>query len=498
VGCSVAEPIVGACVLVLCTAACQEQDGPLRFCDLAQRFAPPSSRLTADGRLLRDTASRQVVLRGVNAGGRSKLPPFFPFEFRESGQPDQVAAPSFADALRAYVDRLASWGINVVRLPWSWEGLEPTRGTIDETYLARYVEMVRAFGARGIRIIVELHQDVFARPYCGDGFPLWACPQPLPPAPASCAAWYSGYSASPDVDAAFDRFWRNEDGLQDAFIAAWRRVAARTWSVEQVIGFDVLNEPHPGTAEKKLWAEKTLRPFYERLAAELRAAAAPSALIIVEPTGMEGPVTATDLPRPDGSGLVLAPHYYSPIVFLTHAWSEQVDLLAPTRSWDGVAASWGVPFLLGEYGMVASGSGVCDYVRAQQDALDQVGGHGTIWEASMSKVDWNDEGYGLLRPEDGAERPAVAALVRAYPRAIACTLRAFSFDPRGREGTLEWEAKDGVTEIVAPARLYPEGVTARLEGAQGCAVWDATRELLIVATRAAATAKVGFGPGQSR
>jgi endoglycosylceramidase len=490
--------LVGACVLVLCTAACHDDSGPLRFCELAQRFAPPSSRLTADGRLLRDAASRQVLLRGVNAGGRSKLPPFFPFEFRESGQPDQLAAPAFADALRAYVERLASWGLDVVRLSWSWEGLEPTRGTVDETYLARYVEMVRAFGARGIFVIVEFHQDVFARPYCGDGFPLWACPQPLPPAPASCAAWYTGYSAGPDVAAAFDRFWRNEDGLQDAFVAAWSRVAARTFAVEQVIGFDVLNEPYQGTAEKKPWAEQTLRPFYERLAEALRAAAAPGALILVEPTGMEGPTAATDLPRPAVDGLVLAPHYYSPMVFLTHAFDAKVDLLTPTRSWDGVAASWGVPFLLGEYGMVASGSGVADYVRAQHDALDQVGGHGTIWEASLSKVDWNDEGYGLLQPEDGAERPAVAALVRAYPRAIAGTLRAFTFDARAREGTLEWEARDGVTEIVAPARLYPEGVTARLEGAEGCAIWDPARQLLIVATRASATARVSFGPGQRR
>jgi len=84
--------LLSATLCAVAAAGCHAEDGPLGFCDLSQRFAPPSSRLTVDGRALRDAASRQVLLRGINAGGRSKLPPFFPFEFRESGEPDQAAA----------------------------------------------------------------------------------------------------------------------------------------------------------------------------------------------------------------------------------------------------------------------------------------------------------------------------------------------------------------------------------------------------------------------
>jgi hypothetical protein len=42
---------------------------------------PEGGTLVADGTLIRDSLGRQVTLRGVNAGGRSKFAPYMPFDF---------------------------------------------------------------------------------------------------------------------------------------------------------------------------------------------------------------------------------------------------------------------------------------------------------------------------------------------------------------------------------------------------------------------------------
>src|SRR5579863_8060297 len=108
-----------------------------------------TGRVHADGTRLRDELGRQVILRGINCGGRSKWAPYAPFTFH--GDDD------FPRACGRYVDAVARWGVNLVRLPFSWEGVEPERGRTDEPYLARYFGLADALWARGIRVLVDFH-----------------------------------------------------------------------------------------------------------------------------------------------------------------------------------------------------------------------------------------------------------------------------------------------------------------------------------------------------
>ncbi len=416
-----------------------------------------SLRIRIDGHRILDVDGRELLLRGINAGGRAKFPPYAPFAFHESGLAAQQDAPSFDDALNAYADRLQRWGMSVVRLPFSWEALEPERGRYDDAYLQRYEKMVLAYAARGMRVIVDFHQDVFARPYAGDGFPLWACPTPedgsLSPAPAN-PHWFMGYVQDDRVKQAFDRFWADDDGLLAAFEAMWHHMAARMWQHDAVIGFEVINEPGWGTAGMHEWAAQTLTPFYSHMARVIREVA-PDAPIFFDATGADALSCTTGLARPDGEGFVFAPHFYAPEVILEGRWEGDVKSIRPLRRWAELGREWNVPVLLGEFGVTPRAQGCDRYVRANYDALDEHRMHATLWECSTTEDDWNDEGMSVLGP-GGSEGPTVAELVRPYPLAVAGQLTSFRFDAERNEGELRYVARaGGLTEIVLPERRFP-------------------------------------------
>ncbi|MCP4867239.1 MAG: glycoside hydrolase family 5 protein [Proteobacteria bacterium] len=452
-----------------------------------------TQRLTSDGRRLLDSLGREVLLRGINCGGRSKFPPYFPFAFVESGVPGQDLAPTFAEAMEAYCDRLTGWGLNTVRLPFSWEALEPTRGTFDELWLARYVALTEAIGRRGLRVIVDFHQDVFGRPWYGDGFPLWACDRPLLEVPSHSPKWFMGYVNSDDVRRNFDRFWTNDDGLQDAFERMWTKMASTLSVLDAVVGFEVFNEPAWGTADPTTWAQEVLTPFYSRMAAHLHEIA-PDCLVFFDVTGLDAISGTCALERPNGEGLVFAPHYYDPSAILEGKYNGEGDIDGPLAAWAAKGREWDVPVLVGEFGIDPGGLGAAEYVRGNYAALDANLLHGTLWEYSSTFDDWNDEAMSVVDGE-GNEWPTISSLVRPYPSATAGTLQAFEYDPKSREGTWTFEASaGGISELVVPQRLYPGGVSGSIEGSAASMQKDGPRQRLMVRTDADGPMVVKFGP----
>ncbi len=112
--------------------------------------------LKSDGKWIRDEKNRIVILRGVNCGGDSKLPPFEPFQTEKSAE------------------QIRSWGANVVRYVTVWEAIEPEPDVINKEYIKKMKEKVRWLARRSIYVIVDMHQDLYARKFCGDGAPEWA------------------------------------------------------------------------------------------------------------------------------------------------------------------------------------------------------------------------------------------------------------------------------------------------------------------------------------
>jgi len=65
--------------------------------------------------------------------------------------------------------------------------------------------------------------------------------------------WSDAYFTSPAVQTALDNFWKNAPapdgvGLQEHYARAWAMLARRYAEEPAVIGYDLMNEPFPGSA----------------------------------------------------------------------------------------------------------------------------------------------------------------------------------------------------------------------------------------------------------
>ncbi len=306
--------------------------------DRCEIQAPRSEQLSIQGTHIVDEHGRRMILRGVNAGGRSKMPPYVPFDF---------AQDDHAGALAEYLDATAGWGINVLRVPFSWAAMEPEPGVEDEVWLSRYDLLLDEAWARGMWTIVDFHQDLYAERYCGDGFPDWTVPEDTPGEPLSdCEAWFAGYLTDDTSWPAWDAFWADTHGTQTAFLAMWERMAARHADRPGVIGFEIINEPFWGSADREEWSTVTLPTVLTQAAARINAAA-PDRLVFFGHPGTEGGFASTRISPPTGEGLVFAPHYYDALtVGLSQevaAEGIRVNAVRPGFVYTDIHASGGEP-----------------------------------------------------------------------------------------------------------------------------------------------------------
>lgn len=112
--------------------------------------------------LFLDQYSRYTVFHGVNVV--RKLAPFYP---------DLEHFHSNNSLTDMDLENLRSWGFNMIRLHVAWEGVEPTRGQYNYTYIEKLREVIRKANKYGINVLLDAHQDLFNRKFCGEGFPDW-------------------------------------------------------------------------------------------------------------------------------------------------------------------------------------------------------------------------------------------------------------------------------------------------------------------------------------
>lgn len=148
-------------------------------------------------------------------------------------------------------EELSHLGFNMVRLGLIWDGIEPEPGVYDEAYLDKIEELLDLCAKQGIYVLLDMHQDLYSVRY-SDGAPEWATITDGLPEPEKGHIWSEAYLSSQAVQRAFDHFWANDAasdgiGLQDHMAGCWRHIAQRFGERPEVLGYDFLNEPFPGS-----------------------------------------------------------------------------------------------------------------------------------------------------------------------------------------------------------------------------------------------------------
>jgi hypothetical protein len=219
-----------------------------------------------------DPEGRPTLLRGVNFGGSTKVP-FTPdgathlgVDFTHWRDVSFVGRPAPLDEIDRHLDRVAHWGFNVLRFLVTWEAIEHAGpGQHDEAYLDYVRECVRRAGERGLLVFVDPHQDVWSRWTGGDGAPYWTLelagmrPERFVDADAVALHafdWPGNYQTAP-VASMWTIFYGGDTyaparlhgvqgELQDRYLASVGAVAERIADLDNVLGYDTLNEPNPG------------------------------------------------------------------------------------------------------------------------------------------------------------------------------------------------------------------------------------------------------------
>ncbi len=412
----------------------------------------PNARLTIDQGVLRDALGRDVQLRGINCGGRAKWAPYLPYPVAPGASLEEVRR-----AADVFFARMPAWGLDTVRLTFSWEALEPARGEYDDGYLDRYEASLDAAWQHGCRCIVDFHQDIYSQVFSGDGFPRWTLAAgDYGPDVHDDHGWFFKYVMDDGVKGAYDRFWDNVDGLQDAFEAMWRVMVERFREHPAVMGFEIINEPGWGSRDVDAFKQNVLEPFHTRLAAVINDLA-PEHIVLHGTCGIDalGPVSYWGDPK--GRNLMFAPHLYDPGLIAGHAWSGQ----EPDVGFDGFKAfhdRTGSPILLGEFGVGRTATNGEPWFDRTMALLDEHRMHATLWEYSINEELWNGEDLSVVSPE-GEERPMLDLYVRPFLRAVAGTDIRFAWDRAAGRGSASWIATEGVTELSLPLRRFPEGAT---------------------------------------
>lgn len=452
-----------------------------------------------------DNFGRERILHGVNAVFKSS--PFYP---KLTGF-DSNNTLSNVDA-----KLLSEYGFTVVRLGLIWGAIEPgKRGDYDYTYLAAMKQIVETLAKEGIYVLLDFHQDLWHRKYCGEGVPDWLqqecaaefesgktkpfpspiiqTPYPLDqdgnPQLSSCLSKsFFDYYLSSEVSSAFQCLYDNKKTQWQALGDAWRAVAQIFKDHDNVLGYELINEPWfgdifnqpdllvPGKTEKKY-----LQPMYQLVHESVRAVDQAKVIFFEGMTTDYFPSGFTAAPGPSDYNNRQALSYH--IYCLPNPNKLEVPLCAGAnaeffamRKSDGERL--GLPTIMTEFGAVQEQ--LKGALMDLESLAQQSDKHKQSWMYWQYKY-YNDittctpSGESLFNNDGTPAVKKLETLTRPYPSAVAGTIVDYDFNIKTYKFQLsytvaaanaakpELEAKTTVIRL-NPSSHYPKGVRIIVEG----------------------------------
>jgi hypothetical protein len=190
--------------------------------------------------------------------------------------------------------------------------------------------------------------------------------------------------------------------------------------MENVIGIDVMNEPFLSTIPS--FEKKVLTDFYSRILAMMRANGFKSKMFF-EPemyTSAGIPSNLKFVPQPESIGgypCVYYPHYYDAFCHEGAAY-EPLNKTIMTRAMNikqAEAQQFGVPLMIGEFGISAAVKGYEQYLRD----FVHMSNEGLFgWTVYTYDKNPSSDVFGVIN-DDGSPSGQLKAILSVYPQKIA-------------------------------------------------------------------------------
>jgi endoglycosylceramidase len=380
---------------------------------------------------------------------------------------------------------MAQYGFNCVRLLFSWSKLEPQKGIYNQAYIDEIKHAIEIAAKYNIYILLDMHQDAYGKyiatpsnttcdkPNNGwDGAPDWAT---LTDSASTCTADGSRESA-PAVIHAWQYFWDNKNGIQDACVNAWSALVKQTAKYTNVVGYDLLNEPSLGYQEINIQADK-LSKFYGNLIKHIRMAEnevnAYQHIAFFEMSVTWNGQGIPFIPFPNftnDNNIIFAPHTYFESITYLFTVEQGYDLLK------NLSGLFGTNLFIGEYGFFNNPtSDVLKLKRFAKKEDDNFAGS-TIWQWAQAPGDphgiswdgtrYNNTSLHLIELDKNGiftgnkNELFLNVLSRSRPIAICGKPTRLISNPDN--GTMELSAKanqEGTTTLWIPDRFGEPNIT---------------------------------------
>lgn len=215
--------------------------------------------------------------RGINLGGWLSQ-----CDYSEDRLEHFITEPDF--------EKVASWGLDHVRIPFDYNIVENNDGTYNQSGFDRLERAVTLAGKYGLKVVLDLHKT-------------------------------AGFS--------FDNYSENEHGFfesekyQERFYLLWEEVAKRFGGYSDTVAFELLNE----VTDKDfitVWNK-----VIEKCIGRIRRYA-PDTVILVGSYWNNSAEAVKDLDRPFDDKVVYNMHCYDPLSF-THQGAYWTDLIDPDK-----------------------------------------------------------------------------------------------------------------------------------------------------------------------